>query len=258
MDNSKVIIDCKNLYKTYLTRKGQEVRSLEDISFQIKEGEFVSVVGPSGCGKSTLLKIIGGLLDKTSGEVIIDGTPVENPRKDVGIVFQESLLLPWNNVLSNILIKARVFGLDMKEYRQKAMDHISLVGIEGFEDKYPFELSGGMQQRVSICRALTYDPALMLMDEPFGALDAMTRETMNLELLRIWGKTKKTIFFITHSITEAIFLSDRVIVITPRPGKIQDIVEVNLPRHRTFKMMGTETFTSLATKIRGYIGGTIE
>lgn len=258
MGEAKVIIDCKNLYKTYRTRKGQEVHSLEDISFNIKEGEFFSVVGPSGCGKSTLLKMIGGLIEKTSGEILVSGKPVTQPRKDVGIVFQDALLLPWNNVLNNILIKARVFGLDLKEYKQKTMEFLKLVGIDGFEDKYPFELSGGMQQRVSICRALVYNPSLLLMDEPFGALDALTRETMNIELLRIWAKTKKTIFFITHSITEAVFLSDRVLVMTPRPGKIQDILKVNLPRPRTFKMMGTEVFSNLAIEIRRYIGGAIE
>src|SRR5713226_7399917 len=209
------LIRVSNLEKTYRTRNG-EVHALASISFEIAEGEFVAVVGPSGCGKTTLLKMLTGLLSSSGGTVLLRGTPVDRPRKDIGIVFQSPVLLPWRNVLQNIMLPVEVQHLDLQTHREKADALIKMTGLEGFADRYPYELSGGMQQRVSIARALIHDPALLLMDEPFGALDAMTREHMNVELQSIWQESGKTVIFVTHSIPEAIFLADRVLVLTPR------------------------------------------
>ena len=254
------IIEVKNIVKYYLTSNGEVIHALQDINFDINEGEFVTIVGPSGCGKTTLMLILGGLLRKTKGEVFLRNTPVEGTRKDVGIVFQASVLLPWRTVLENTLLTAEILGLDTIEYTKKARGLLELVGLNGFEDKYPNELSGGMQQRAAITRALLHDPAILLMDEPFGALDAMTREQMNLELLRIWGESRKTIFFITHSIPEAVFLADRVIVMNPRPGTIAKIIEVKFPRPRTLQMMGSDEFGSITQSVREYfaLGGEID
>jgi NitT/TauT family transport system ATP-binding protein len=245
-----VLIEVKRLSKTYQTQKKEQLLAIKEVTFKIYPGEFVSVVGPSGCGKSTLLKIIGGLLPKTSGDIFLENQPVEGPRKDIGIVFQEPVLLPWRTVLENTILPIEIQRLDVKAYESVAIKLLEMVGLEGFENKYPFELSGGMQQRNAITRALIHDPKILLMDEPFGALDAMTREQMNIELLKIWRKSQKTIFFITHSIPEAIFLSDRVIVFSQRPGTIAQIIETKLPRPRTLEMMNTEAFGKLSKKIR--------
>ena len=249
-----MLIEVKDLNKIYRTRGGKAIHALKDVSFSMTEGELISVVGPSGCGKSTLLKILAGILPKSSGTVSLRGTPVDGPRKDVGVVFQAPVLLPWRTVLANVMVPVEIQGLDRKEYLERARQYLKLVGLEGFETKYPNELSGGMQQRVGITRALVHDPAILLMDEPFGALDAMTREYMNLELLRIWQESRKTILFITHSIPEAVFLSDRVIVLSCRPGKIIDIVDVNLPRPRTLDMMNSDRFGIHTARIRRYFG----
>ncbi|MCC7107501.1 MAG: ABC transporter ATP-binding protein [Chloroflexi bacterium] len=243
-------IEVQNLVMRYLTLTGEEVNALAGVSFDIGEGEFLSVVGPSGCGKSTLLKILAGLLPQTSGEVLLRGTPITGPRRDIGVVFQDPVLLPWRTVFQNAMLPAEIIGLDGKAASERAKSLLRLVGLEGFEGKYPMELSGGMQQRSSITRALVHDPALLLMDEPFGALDAMTREQMNLELLRIWSEQRKTVFFITHSIPEAVFLGDRVIVMTPRPGRIAEIIEVNLPRPRDLDVMGSAEFGAMVNHIR--------
>jgi NitT/TauT family transport system ATP-binding protein len=244
------IIEVRDLTKVYKTQKDEQVTALVDITFDIHDGEFVTCVGPSGCGKTTLLKILAGLLPRTTGEVLLRRTPVHGPRRDIGIVFQESVLLPWRTVIDNTMLPIEIQGLNRREYLPKARELIKLAGLEGFEEKYPFELSGGMQQRNSIIRALIHDPALLLMDEPFGALDAMTREVMNLELQRIWQEANKTVFFITHSIPEAVFLSDRVIVLCARPGHILEIVTIDLPRPRDLDMMGAPEFGRLVTHIR--------
>lgn len=240
----------EGLEKTYITARRDEVRALESVDLQAEAGEFICVVGASGCGKSTWLKILGGLLQKTSGRVFLRGLPVEGPRKDVGIVFQDPVLLPWRTVLDNTLLPAEVLGLDPKKTIPRAHELIKLVGLEGFEETYPQELSGGMRQRNSIIRALIHDPDILLMDEPFGALDAMTREQMNMELQRIWLESRKTVFFITHSITEAVFLADRVVVMTPRPGRIREIIPVRLPRPRSLSTMGEPDFVDMLQRIR--------
>tara|TARA_Y100000588_G_scaffold205969_1_gene219806 strand:+ start:32 stop:802 length:771 start_codon:yes stop_codon:yes gene_type:complete len=246
-------ISVKNLEKEYITSTGEIVHALSDINLDISEGEFVSVVGPSGCGKSTLLKILSGLLAKTSGVVTLNNTAIEGPRNDVGIVFQDPVLLLWRTVLQNTLLPSEILNLDSEVTTKRAKELINLVGLDGFEDKYPHELSGGMKQRNSIIRALIHDPSLLLMDEPFGALDAMTREQMNLELQRIWLESKKTVFFITHSIPEAVFLGDRIVVMTARPGKIAEIIPVDIPRPRDLKTMGDPEFVSLTQRIRGLL-----
>ncbi len=226
------------------------VRALDRISFDIPDGAFVAIVGPSGCGKSTLLKILAGLLPATSGTAKLRGTPITGPRRDIGVVFQSPVLFPWRDVLSNVMLPADVQRLNKTELRKRALDLIELVGLTGFEHRYPKELSGGMQQRVGIIRALIHDPALLLMDEPFGALDAMTRETMNVELQRIWMERKKTVLFITHSTSEAVFLADRVIAMTPRPGRVTDAFEVDLPRPRPLEVMNTEAFGKYVKRVR--------
>jgi NitT/TauT family transport system ATP-binding protein len=229
---------------------GEGVLALSDITFSISDGEFISVVGPSGCGKSTLLKILAGLLPPSEGVATLSGSPIRGARRDIGVVFQTPVLFPWRTVLQNVLLPADVQRLDKEKMRQRAMDLIRLVGLEGFENRYPRELSGGMQQRVGIFRALIHDPAILLMDEPFGALDAMTRESMNVELQRIWMESGKTILFITHSTSEAVFLADRVIVMTARPGKIGDVFKVDLPRPRKLDIMNTEVFGAYVKRIR--------
>jgi len=235
--------------KTSRTRDG-DVPSLKPLDFHINDGEFFVVVGPSGCGKSTLLKMISGLLPPSSGEILVDGNKVTEPHGNVGIVFQNALLLPWRSVLANVMLPIDMKRLPREQYRQRAMELLKLVGLEGFEKKLPWQLSGGMQQRASICRALVHDPRIMLMDEPFGALDAMTRERMNVELQRIQRETGKTILLITHSIPEAVFLGDRVLVMTERPGSIAAIYDVPLGRERSLDVMADPAFTQLVQQIR--------
>jgi NitT/TauT family transport system ATP-binding protein len=248
---ARTLIHARGVAKSYQTGDG-EVESLRPLEFEVGEGEFVSVVGPSGCGKSTLLKLIAGLLPASRGSIEIGGTTVDGPPPGIGIVFQSHVLLPWRTVLANILLQAEVRGLPREQSLVRARALVAMVGLEGFENKFPWQLSGGMQQRASICRALVHDPAILLMDEPFGALDAMTREKMNLELQRIWAAAKKTVLLITHSIPESIFLSDRVLVMSERPGSIAAIYEVALPRPRTLAMMGSPEFAVLAQTIRAH------
>lgn len=247
------LLEVSGLRKNYASQSGEPILALDEVNFSICEGEFVAVVGPSGCGKSTLLKMFAGLLSKSSGEIRLHGEPVAAPRKDVGIVFQDAVLLPWLNVVENVLIPARVQKLSMSIYRKRAMDLLALSGLQGFENKYPNELSGGMRQRVAICRGLVHDPAILLMDEPFGALDAMTRERMNLELQRIWTESGKTIFFITHSIAEAVFLADRVLVMSSRPGRIIEDLKIDLPRPRSLENMGTDRFGTYSNHVRSLL-----
>ena len=244
------LIVVSDLEKTYTTKGRALVKALGGISLQIDNGEFVTIVGQSGCGKTTLLKILAGLLARSAGAVTLRGESVDGPRRDIGVVFQDPVLLPWRTVLDNVMLPVDVLRLDRGVFRKRANDLIELVGLGGFDDKYPHELSGGMRQRVALARALVHDPSLLLMDEPFGALDAMTREFMNLELLRIWQEAKKTVVFITHSIPEAVFLADRVVVMSARPGRITEIVDVDLPRPRDLDMMASDEFGVYTRKIR--------
>ncbi|WP_222622633.1 ABC transporter ATP-binding protein [Ramlibacter albus] len=233
-----------------LSKTFGDVVALKGIDCTIERGSFVSIVGPSGCGKSTLLRILAGLLDASHGSVTLDGQPVNGTRRDVGFVFQSSILLPWRTILQNVMLPAEVLGLDLKAARERAMQLLHMVRLDGFEDKLPRQLSGGMQQRASIARALLHDPKILLMDEPFGALDALTRERMNLELQRIWSESGKTVILITHSIPEAIFLGDKVLVMTPRPGTIERELRVDLPRPRTMHSMAEPEFGRIADEIR--------
>jgi NitT/TauT family transport system ATP-binding protein len=248
-----MLISVQNLNKIYRTREGADIQALQDINFEMEQGEFVTVVGPSGCGKSTLLKILAGILPRTDGSVYLMDKPIEGPRKDIGVVFQSPVLLPWLTVLDNVMVPAQVQRLDKTEYRQRAIKLLQMSGLGEFEQKYPFELSGGMQQRVGISRALVNDPAILLMDEPFGALDAMTREHMNIELLRIWRESKKTVLFITHSIAESVLLADRVIILTSRPGQIARVIDVDLPRPRSVEMYATPKFGEYSKEIRALL-----
>ena len=243
------VIEIAGVAKTYRTQDG-DVPSLRPLDFSVGEGEFLVVVGPSGCGKSTLLKLIAGLLPPSAGESRVEGRVVTKPHAGVGIVFQSPLLLPWRNVFRNVMMPVEVKGLPRAEYERRARALIKMVGLEGFENKYPWQLSGGMQQRASICRALVHDPKIVLMDEPFGALDAMTRERMNVELQRIQRETGKTVLLITHSIPEAVFLADRVLVMTERPGAIAAIYEVGLPKPRSLDVLSDPEFVRLTQAIR--------
>ena len=250
------LISISHLSKKYQVRYGEPVLAIDDISIDVAEGEFVALVGPSGCGKSTLLQILAGILPATSGDILFNGQKLTRPRRDVGIVFQEPVLLPWRTVRDNVMLPAVVHGLNREQYRQKAEELLKLVKLEGWGGRYPFELSGGMSQRASIARALLVDPAMILMDEPFGALDAMTREQMNLELLRIWSRAQKTVLLITHSIQEAVFLADRVVVLTARPGRVIDVVDIDLPRPRTMEMMAWPAFGAAGDRIRKHLMAT--
>jgi NitT/TauT family transport system ATP-binding protein len=243
------VIAVRHLGLTY-GRGASGVVALRDIDFRMSDGAFVVVVGPSGCGKSTLLKILAGLLPPTEGQVELKGRPIAGPRRDIGVVFQSPVLFPWRTVVGNAMLPADVQRLDRKTMQRRALELLQLVGLGGFEHRYPRELSGGMQQRVGIVRALLHDPAILLMDEPFGALDAMTRESMNVELQRIWMQRRITVLFITHSTAEAVFLADRVIVLTSRPGKISDQFDVDLPRPRTLDVMNTEAFGRHVRRVR--------
>jgi len=247
------VIRLEGVEKTYRTRRGDLVHALAETSLSVGSNEFVTLVGPSGCGKSTLLKLVAGLVPPTRGRIHVRDQPVEEPFPDVGFVFQQPVLLPWRTVMDNVLFSIEMLGLEPRQYRKPAADLLELTGLAGFETKYPRELSGGMQQRVAICRALLPDPSLLLMDEPFGALDAMTREEMSLELLRIWEERRKTILFVTHSIPEAILLADRVVVMSPRPGRIARVITVDLPRPRTMDLEFDPRFKAHSDEVRGLI-----
>jgi NitT/TauT family transport system ATP-binding protein len=247
------VIALRDVSKTYRTRQGDLVHALDAVTLEVRDQEFVSLVGPSGCGKSTLLRVVGGLTPASAGSVRVRGAEVREPFPDVGIVFQSAVLLPWRSVLDNVLFSIEMLGRGRQAHRRQAQALIELAGLGGFEQRYPWELSGGMQQRVAICRALVHDPGLLLMDEPFGALDAMTREEMGFELLRIWEERRKTILFVTHSIPEAILLSDRVVVMTPRPGRLARVLDIGLPRPRTPDMEFDPRFREAAEEIRRLI-----
>jgi NitT/TauT family transport system ATP-binding protein len=242
-------LSVRNLDLVYASSRGP-VQALQDLSFDVEEGAFVSVLGPSGCGKSTLLKLACGLLRPSAGGLELAGRPIAGPRPEVGIVFQQPTLLPWKTVLDNVLVPVRAMGGDVGAARERALGLLRMVRLDNFARHYPHELSGGMQQRVGIARALVHDPALLLMDEPFAALDAMTRENMMVELQRIWSTTGKSVLFITHSIPEAVFLSDRVVVMSPRPGRVLQTMEIDLPRPRTIETMGSPRFAALSNELR--------
>jgi NitT/TauT family transport system ATP-binding protein len=236
--------------KVFSSKGRAPLKAVDNVSFDMKSGEFISIVGPSGCGKSTLMMMVSGLTVPSTGEIVIDSKKVTRPYTNLGIVFQRDALLEWRTVLDNVLLQVDIGHLDRKVLLPKAIELLSRAGLTGFEKYYPWELSGGMRQRVAICRALLNDPALLLMDEPFGALDAMTREQMNLDLQRIWIQNRKTVLFITHSISEAVFLSDRVIVMSPRPGRVAADLDIDLPRPRKLSVRESSQFGKYVGQIR--------
>ena len=248
------LIQLRNVRKTYRGRGGDSV-AVSDVTLDIAEGGLLSLVGPSGCGKTTLLKILADLHKADDGGVQI-GNPASRfaPGRDVGMVFQQPLLLKWRTVIDNVMLPAEILHMPRPQARQRAGNLLALVGLAGFEVKYPYELSGGMQQRVAIARALIHDPKLILMDEPFGALDALTRERMNLEMLRIWRESGKTIVFVTHSIQEAVFLGSHCAVLTARPARIADFFAIDLPHPRTLDLKTTEPFGRITRHIYGLLG----
>jgi NitT/TauT family transport system ATP-binding protein len=250
----RMVIHIAGLEKRFRTLSSETVNALTNVSLDVRENEFISVVGPSGCGKTTLLRILAGLDSPSSGVVECDGARISDPRPDVGVVFQQATLLPWNTVLANVLLPAHLKNDRSEATVERAKGLLALMGLKDFAQKYPFELSGGMQQRVSICRALMREPRILLMDEPFGALDAMTREAMNMELMRVWSEERKTVIFITHSIPEAVLLGDRVVVMSPRPGRISEVIEVDVGRPRTLRTMATPRFGELCDRIRTIFG----
>jgi NitT/TauT family transport system ATP-binding protein len=224
-------IRLQNVSKTYQTKSGM-LEACTDVNLDIRESEFVAIVGPSGCGKTTILKMVAGLQPYTTGTITIGGKRVDRPQIDVGIVFQEAIMLDWRDVLSNVMLQIDIRKMDRKKYEPIASDLLKATGLGGFEKKKPYELSGGMRQRVSICRALVHGPSMLMMDEPFGALDALTREQISMDIQRLWMETRKTALHITHSIPEAVLLADRVVVMGPRPGRIVEIIDIDLPRPR--------------------------
>ena len=228
---SQPYIRLERVGKTYETEAGP-VEACSGVDLEVRESEFVAVVGPSGCGKTTIMKMVAGLQPYTSGSITVGGRRVERPLTDVGIVFQESILLDWRDVLSNVMLQADIRYLERAKYEPIARHLIEATGLQGFEARKPYELSGGMRQRVSICRALVHDPPLLLMDEPFGALDALTREQISMDIQRLWMEKRKTALHITHSIPEAVLLADRVVVMSPRPGRVVEILDIDLPRPR--------------------------
>jgi NitT/TauT family transport system ATP-binding protein len=247
-DPDQAYLRIENLSKVYATRDG-EVRALNDVSFTQRRGEFLSHVGPSGCGKSTMLMIAAGLLAPSSGAVLVGGRKVDRPRTDIGIVFQSPVLLDWRTALGNVMLQAEARKMDRNDAQARANALLASVGLDGFADKFPHELSGGMRQRVSICRALIHNPDHLLMDEPFGALDALTRDQLVLDLEALVRERRMTVLFITHSIAEAVFLSDRVVVMTPRPGCIDRIIDIKLPRPRTLAMREMPEFADYSRQI---------
>ena len=250
--SSRTLIALNNVAKTYRTLDKSQIIALSPTSLSIADGEFVSIVGPSGCGKTTLLNLMTGLILPSEGEISFDGKTLDGPSPEMSLVFQRPVLLPWRSVLDNLLLPVEVLGLTPHQhYVDRARELLAMVGLSGFEKAYPRELSGGMQQRASIARALIYESRALLMDEPFAALDAMTRDEMNIELLRIWALTRRAVVFVTHNISEAVLLSQRVVVMTARPGKVRDIISVDLPQPRTLEMMGSPEFGVIANHIRG-------
>ena len=246
-------LSIEGLSKCYDSTDGV-VRALDDFSLSVASGEFITIVGPSGCGKSTLLRIILGIVAPTEGRILLRGEPINGPQPGIGMVFQLPVLMEWRTVLENVLLPIEILRKRVREHETKARDLLKLVHLDGFANCYPRELSGGMQQRVAICRALIHDPELLLMDEPFGALDALTREQMASELLRIWAEQRKTVLFVTHDIDEAVFLGDRVIALTPRPGRVALLDEIRLKRPRSVRIKSTPEFAAQVLRVRAVLG----
>ena len=245
------VVSTQNLSLTFETNDGP-VHALSGIDLTINEGEFVSFIGPSGCGKTTLLRVIADLETPTSGTISVNGVTPEEARKTraYGYVFQAAALYPWRTIARNVALPLEIMGLDKAERDARVAKNLELVNLTGFEKKFPWQLSGGMQQRASIARALAVEPDLLLMDEPFGALDEIVRDHLNEQLLQLWGKTNKTVVFVTHSIPEAVFLSSKIVVMSPRPGKIYDVIDSNLPRDRTLDIRETPEFMEIANRVR--------
>ena len=244
----KPYVELRGVAKTY-RRNGRDTHALDRVDLAIRESEFLAIVGPSGCGKSTLLRLVAGLLLPSSGEVRVDGRTVKAPQTDLGIVFQSPVLLDWRNALGNVLMQVELRGQDPRRYRERALQLLAQIGLHDFADRYPYELSGGMRQRVAIARALIHDAPLLLMDEPFGALDALTREQMRLDLEALWLETHKTVLFITHSVDEAVLLADRVVVMSPRPGRIERIIDISLERPRGLPARRAPEFVAVTEAI---------
>jgi len=243
--NENVKIRVENITKIFINGMTQ-IKALDNVNFEVYENEFLCIVGPSGCGKSTLLQIIAGLEKPTSGKVLIDGIEVKDPGPDRCLIFQENTLFPWRTLLQNVEYGLEIAGINPNKRKEIAMRYIKLVGLSGFENSYPHQLSGGMKKRGEIARALAIDPEVLLMDEPFGSLDAQTRKIMQGELLKIWERNKKTVIFVTHSVIEAVFLADRIIVMSSRPGRVKGIINVDLPRPRDYKSL---TFLKVREKV---------
>jgi NitT/TauT family transport system ATP-binding protein len=243
------ILQAVQLYKQYATRQGH-LSAVEDVSFEVALGEFLCIVGPSGCGKSTLLRLLAGLLQPDQGQVYLHGQLLQGPCHEIGLVFQKANLMPWRTVFDNVMLPLQVQRIPLSEAKERVNRALELVDLVDFANNYPHELSGGMAQRVAIARALTYEPEILLLDEPFGALDALTRENLNQELMRVWEISRKTVVMVTHNIREAVFLADRVLVLSQRPGRVTKIIPVTLPRPRPISMIYSDTFGTLAYEVR--------
>ncbi len=244
-----VILEARNLSMIYKSRQGA-VKALRDVSLEVREGEFVCIVGPSGCGKTTLLRILSGLLKPTSGYVLWKGEPLRGPRPEMGFVFQKANLMPWRSALENVLLPLEVRGINGSEALEKASSLLRTMGLDGFFHNYPRELSGGMEQKVALARALVYDPDILFLDEPFSSLDALTRERLNLELASLWRNRCKTVVMVTHNLQEAIFLADRVMVMSPRPGTLKASFTVPFPHPRDLSLTFSPEFAALARRVR--------
>ena len=254
-------IQIQGLEKSYRSRDGRTLRALGPVTIDIHKHEFLTIVGPSGCGKSTLLKLLAGLIERSTGSILMNGQEIHGPQLDIGVVFQSPVLLPWRTALENVTLPASILDtLDNRAANIRGLELLDLVGLKDFHGKYPNELSGGMQQRVAIARALMHEPSILLMDEPFGALDAMTRENLNVEIRRLWAEAGKTIVFVTHSIPEAVFLGTRVLVLSNRPGQIAEIVNVELDEKRTLDIVTSDVFGIYTRRIRRHFksNGAIE
>ena len=247
----RLAVDIRNVSLTFETSDGK-VEALSNVSLAIADGEFVSFIGPSGCGKTTMLRLIADLQQPTAGTLVVNGMSAEQARieRRYGYVFQAPALFPWRTIEKNLKLPLEIMGYSDSEQRERAARYLALVNLTGFERKFPWQLSGGMQQRVSIARALSFDPELLLMDEPFGALDEIVRDHLNEQLLQLWDKTRKTVLFVTHSIPEAVFLSTRIVVMSPRPGRIIDVIDCNFPRDRTLEIRETPEFLKIAQRVR--------
>jgi NitT/TauT family transport system ATP-binding protein len=251
--NTTALVHLENVSKRYQSG-GNEIVALSGLDLEVREGEFLSLLGPSGCGKSTALNIMGGLLTPSEGDVTVAGEAMTKPRRDIGMMFQQAVMFPWRTTLENVLLPIEVFGLNKKDYVAKAEELLEMVGITEFKNSYPWQLSGGMQQRAALCRVLIHHPRLLLLDEPFGALDEFTRESMNQELLRLQAHSGSTAVLVTHNISEAVFMSDRIAVMTSRPGRLVDVIEVPFDRPRTPELYGHPEFTKLVVKARELLG----